>query len=182
MTIAVVFALPAEFAPWRGRHRFRRRPSGPRTYEAQIGPASVRVAFSGVGAPDLRALAETVFAAPPALVIAAGIAGGLKPQYRRSEILAASSVRSTTDDRILAVEETMVSLASRCGATIVDTLLTADRIIVRAGEKQWLGRHADAVDMESFAVLSETARRGVQGIAIRVVGDTVDEDLPLDFT
>ncbi len=38
---------------------------------------------------------------------------------------------------------------------------------------------ADAVEMESFAVLSRARANGVPGIAIRAVSDTVDEDLPL---
>jgi len=181
--IAVVFALPAEFSPWRARHAFRRtNASGREFYDGQIGPTSLRVAFSGVGAPEMRALADTAFDAPAGLVISAGIAGGLKPQYRRSDILVASRLRTTAVDRTLVLDDRLVSLASRCGATIVDSFVTVDRMILRAQEKEVLGRDADAADMESFAVISEAGTRGIAGVAIRVVGDTADEDLPLDFT
>ena len=137
MNIAVVFALPAEFSPWRARHAFRRtNASGRQFYDGQIGPTSLRVAFSGVGAPEMRALADTAFDAPAGLVISAGIGGGLKPQYRRSDILVASRLRTTAVDRTLVLDDRLVSLASRCGATIVDSFVTVDRMILRA-QRTW---------------------------------------------
>jgi hypothetical protein len=44
-----------------------------------------------------------------------------------------------------------------------------------------LGRQGDAVDMESFALLGEAESLSLPALAIRVVGDTVSEDLPIDF-
>ena len=55
-------------------------------------------------------------------------------------------------------------------------------MVLRADEKAALGREADAVDMESFVVIDEAISRGIPAIAIRVIADAADEDLPLDFT
>jgi hypothetical protein len=35
--------------------------------------------------------------------------------------------------------------------------------------------------MESFRILEEAQRRGIPSVAIRVIGDAVDEALPIDF-
>ena len=181
--VAVVFALPAEFSLWRRRRVFRcARTPGPQIYEAGIGRAALRVAFSGIGAPDPRRLAETLLAGPADAVIVAGAAGGLKPRYRRGEVVVATRVKTTASSRLVAADDRMLALASQCGATVVDSFLTVDRMVLHAGEKMALGRDADAVDMESFVVVSEAARHGIPAVAIRVIADTAEEDLPLDLT
>ena len=195
--VAVVFALPAEFSLWRARHAFRRislsrhRPAGAAdpappvpqaTFEAQIDDLPVRVAFSGVGAPNAQAMEETVFAARPGVVIVAGAAGGLKPRYRCGDIIVAEQLQAAVDGRIISIENRLLSAAARCGATVAGLLLTVDRMVLRADDKAALGRTADAVDMESFVVVSEAARHGIPAVAIRVIADTAEEDLPLDLT
>jgi nucleoside phosphorylase len=183
VNIAIVFALPAEFSQWRRRHRFHRAGTGALApYEAQIGRAAVRVAFSGIGAPDARRLQELWFAHPVDAVIVAGAAGGLKPRYRRGEVLVASRLRSAASERVVAADDRLVSLAARAGATVVDSFLTVDRIVLRADDKAVLGRDADAVDMESFAIISGLAARSIAAVAIRVIADAAHEDLALDLS
>lgn len=41
---------------------------------------------------------------------------------------------------------------------------------------------AEAVEMESFAVLAEAAERKIPGVAIRAISDAADQDLPMDFS
>jgi adenosylhomocysteine nucleosidase len=62
----------------------------------------------------------------------------------------------------------------------VKTFLSSDEIIASAEEKAWLAPFADAVDMESFSVLE--AARKLPGVAIRVVSDRFDQDMPMDFS
>jgi hypothetical protein len=41
---------------------------------------------------------------------------------------------------------------------------------------------ADAIDMESFHVLSEARRAGVPAVAVRAISDSPQRRLPIDFT
>jgi len=183
VNIAVVFALPAEFAPWRRRHSFHRvNAAGCEIHEAEIDRAVARVAFSGIGAPDPRRLADIFLAQPADAVIVAGAAGGLKLQYRCGEVLVASQVKTADPGCVVAADHRMLALAAQCGASLVDSFLTLDRMVLRAEEKAALARDADAVDMESFVVIKVAADRGIPAVAVRVIADTAAEDLPLDLS
>jgi adenosylhomocysteine nucleosidase len=54
-------------------------------------------------------------------------------------------------------------------------------LVARSDQKRRLGKQAEAVEMESYAILAEAARFGVPSVAIRAIGDTVDFDMPYDF-
>jgi nucleoside phosphorylase len=179
--VAVVFALEAEFRPWRARRDFRRAGSGrPAIYEAAVGSSRVRAAVCGVGARTLTDATARLFAGADAVAVA-GLAGALRSDYAIGDVLVARRVRRAGSEDTVACAPALVSVASQCGSRVVDSFLTAERIISRADEKRRLGEH-DAVEMESYPVLREAGRSGIPGIAIRVVGDSVDEDLPFDFT
>jgi nucleoside phosphorylase len=183
VTVAVVFALAAEFAPWRRLRRFHSIAGvRPRAYEAQVGVTRVRVLLSGIGAPHARVLTDTIRTDRAAFVVVAGVAGALKPEYETGQIVVARRVLSAEAGAVVSADERLVSLAGTHGATIVESFVSFDRIVARAEEKRRLGNHYDAVDMESFAVLSQAHANQLPGITIRVVGDTVEQDLPIDFT
>ncbi|MBZ5528699.1 MAG: hypothetical protein LAN71_12455 [Acidobacteriia bacterium] len=54
-------------------------------------------------------------------------------------------------------------------------------MLCTAAEKKHLGSAADAVDMESFATLSAALRNNLPALALRVVSDRCDEELPVDI-
>src|SRR5581483_7639221 len=66
-------------------------------------------------------------------------------------------------------------------ATPVEGLYTSDCVVTSAAEKMHLAAMADAVDMETFHITAATAQEGVPAVAIRVISDAADQDLPLDF-
>jgi nucleoside phosphorylase len=180
---AVVFAIPAEFAAWRRRHPFRPIvTAGVPAFEAQIGVTHVRVMTSGIGAPAAASLTGAIHAGGADLLVVCGVGGGLKARHAAGEILAARQVRLAHGDRTAPADERLLAAAERAGATIVDAFVSVDRIAARAEDKARLTNQGDVLDMESFALISEARARGMPTVAIRVVGDTVDENLPIDFS
>jgi adenosylhomocysteine nucleosidase len=63
----------------------------------------------------------------------------------------------------------------------VGWFVTASRAANTAAEKQALSGGADAVEMESYEVLSAARAASVPAVAIRAVSDGADEDLPFDM-
>jgi nucleoside phosphorylase len=183
-TIAVLFALHAEGAPWRSRRAFRRVvPGPPPVYETTVGQSRVRVALSGVGALHVSHIVDLLGAGGVAVdvIVAAGLAGGLRPPHVCGEVVVPRRAQSAASGSFVASDPRLVAAASLCGATVIEVLLCADHVVGDGAEKRRLAEQADAVDMESFWILEEAARRGIPSIAVRVIGDPVDETLPLDF-
>jgi adenosylhomocysteine nucleosidase len=56
--------------------------------------------------------------------------------------------------------------------------LTSDTVIRNAEEKAKLEPFADAVDMESFEILSAAREHKMSAVAIRVISDTSERDIP----
>lgn len=204
MRIAVIFALEAEWTPWRDRHAFRTTRD---VHEADIGRSRVRAAVCGVCAPRAAATVAAVCAGGADALIVAGFGGGLRRIYRTGEIIVARQVhrdapsgactmRETGTARAadegaaparaagsmsIACDEELVTLAGRSGATIAASLLTIDHVAGSADEKSRLGLAHDIVDMESALLLAEARALGVPAVAIRVIGDPVDEPVPIEL-
>ncbi|HWF36903.1 MAG TPA: hypothetical protein VG322_00175 [Candidatus Acidoferrales bacterium] len=190
MRILVTFALENEFAPWRSLRKFRRAKwDTADVFRTEIGAANVNVLLTGVG-PRQAALAMSKISwGEPDTVefcVSAGLAGALRPQYQIGQILVARTVVAErapegSNGRVFEASAPLVSFAQDCGATVAGGFYSAERVISRAEEKEHLGASADAVEMESFTVLSRARADGVPGAAIRSISDSVDEDLPLDM-
>jgi adenosylhomocysteine nucleosidase len=190
MKILVTFALENEFAPWRAMHDFRPGKWGEaNAYCTQIGAAEVGVVLTGAGPRQAGLVASSVLSSESDsinLCVSSGLAGALKTDYKVGQVLAARSVRTETvradlRGNVLESSAPMLSFAADCGATVVDQFYSAERVVGRAEEKRHLGEHSDAVEMESFEILHESAAFGIPAIAIRAISDTVDDDLPLDM-
>lgn len=182
LKILVTFALDLEFAPWRRKHPFRRiAESAFPAYCSEFAEAQVRVALTGVGSVRARNVASAALGWRPDVCIAAGLAGSLRREYQVGAVLAARDVMELESSRIAGVEETLLRRAETCGSVIVERFLTASTMIASADAKKRLGRIAAAVEMESFAVLTEAATHAIPAIAIRAISDGADEDLPMNF-
>jgi len=184
------FALETEFAPWRKLRKFDKCNWGAsEVWCTEVNGLSVAVLLTGAGANLARAaVSEAIHSEYDSLrfCISSGLAGGLRPEHGTGQVLAARSViseegRAGDASQVLDSSEPLVSFAAECGAAVVRRFLTMGRVVGRADEKNHLGASADAVEMESFGVLSATQEKGIPAAAIRVISDRVDEDLPLDM-
>ncbi len=75
----------------------------------------------------------------------------------------------------------LVTRAAQDGAKSIPTLLTADHVVNSAVEKERLSPFAEAVDMETFSILNVARARSLPAVAIRVISDSFDQDLPVDI-
>ncbi|HEX3702092.1 MAG TPA: hypothetical protein VHU82_02100 [Vicinamibacterales bacterium] len=182
MKIAVFFALDAECSPWRAGHRFQSLAGTDGSlFETTFGQSRVRLALIGVGARRLDSIVASALDGGIDVVIGAGVSGGLQDRQKLGDVLVARQVLSERDGRTARADDRLIDVAASCGARIVETFLTSDHIVRDAARKRELGARGEAVDMESFAILAMAAERGLPGLAVRVVGDEVDVELPLDF-
>jgi nucleoside phosphorylase len=186
MRVLVTFAVDAEFAPWRRRRAWSLTDALLDAYETTVGQARVFVVLTGVGsgrAWDATAITrwgERSFD----IIVSSGLAGALRREHRPGEVLVARTVRDFKAQEPLPCDGELVRLAEMCGAKIVETFYTSDRIVVRAEEKRKLAGLADAVEMESRRVIGQARLPGWHDsrcVAVRAISDRADEDLPLDF-
>jgi nucleoside phosphorylase len=184
LKVLVTFALDNEFGPWRRMRDFRRVVQGSHpSYEARVGASQVRVLLTGVRCRTAGDAIRAGFQWSPDVVISSGFAGALRPVYGRGTILAA---RRVIDDRFeprfaQESDRSLLDSASKQGAAPVEAFYTSDTFCLTAHDKRLLNPRADAVEMESYIIMSCAQRELVPAIALRAISDTSDEDLPLDF-
>lgn len=180
MRILVTFAVEAEFAPWHKLRDLRANKVGDiSVFQAQIGRASVDFVVTGMGGQNARRVANVVMAQPYDICIAAGFAGALKPEHVIGTILAAEAVQQIGKSKTLQSSRPLVRAAGIDGAFRSKMFLTSESVIRSAEEKAKLAPFADAVDMESFAILSAAAEHKTSSVAIRVISDTSNRDMPI---
>jgi adenosylhomocysteine nucleosidase len=119
----------------------------------------------------------------PAWVISAGFAGGLDPRIKRGDIVIADSLESP-DGRRLAIDLKMPDAAAGNQPGLhVGRIVTSDTLLHRAADKRVLGerRQALAVDMESWTVGEVCRQAKTRFMAVRIISDAVDDELPADI-
>lgn len=183
MRIVVAFAMDQEFGPWRRSHRFERQsPPKPPVFSVRLAGAEVRVVLTGIGPRSARNAMKTVLEGGADFCITTGLAGGLRSRHRSGDILAAQAVLDPSGVVLEKCDASLLRGAVSCGAREVEAFRSIERIVPTAAEKMRLAVSADAVEMESHVILAESRAAGVPAVAIRVVGDTAEQDLPLDFS
>ena len=128
--------------------------------------------------------------APPELVLTCGFAGGLNPDLKPGEVVfetanapLAPSLSPPGGERVSArTGEGLFSKLSAAGAKPVK-FFCDDRIATTVAEKKKMRAEtgADAAEMESEAIHAICRERGIPCATVRVISDTANEDLPLDF-
>jgi len=181
MNILVTFAVQAEFAAWQRRRKFRRMPGEHACFETTSGGARIVAVLTGMGRNHALDAAGKALLVRPDVCISTGLAGALRSDHRPGDILAARLVSEVGEPVAVASHPELLSTAVDCGARQVERFATSRTIVARSTEKHFLGREAEAVEMESYTILAEAARYGVPAVAVRAISDAVEFDMPYDF-
>ena len=180
----LTFAVEPEFAPWKKSRNFAEATVGGfKVHTATIGDASVDVVVTGMGPANARRVVEAVISDSHAACISSGFAGSLKREHSVGEVLIAAAVERVEDGGIIRCDVAMVREAeSAGGAKKVEKFLCAEKIADSAEGKSRLALLGDAIEMESYAILSVAAKHSIPAVAIRAISDRFDEDMPVDFS
>lgn len=164
MPILVCFALKEEAAPF---HKIAADRPGVFTLIVGIGRQNAEK--------SVRSFLGDGTVAAPSFVLTCGFAGGLNPDLKLGEVMFEVSEPATSNLQL----STRLLVAGAKPAKIH----CADRIATTVAEKQALRAEtgADVVEMESAAIQAVCAERGIPCATVRVISDTANEDLPLDF-
>ena len=183
MKILVSFALENEFAPWRRLRSFTRVAELDfAAYDTKVEAADVRVVLTGVGPERAGSVMARALQWEPNVCISSGVAGSLRATYRVGEVFVAREVMELESGRTIVTDRELVEAAERRGIRLAERLLSSANMVATAEGKGRLGRMAEAVEMESFVVLTEAAARKIPAVAIRAISDAADQDLPMDFS
>lgn len=161
MSTLVCFALKEEAAPF---HKMAKK-------------NGVRILIVGIGRQNAAKSVQNEMASfAPGLVLTCGFAGGLNPNLKLGDVVFEKINQSEASSA-----ECYRQLEA-AGATSAK-FFCADRIATTVAEKKKLRDEtgADAVEMESAAIHAVCAEKGIPCITVRVISDTANEDLPLDF-
>jgi len=178
----VLFALGAEAGGLEDllHNLVRIRGHGFVARQGELQGRRVVVFRSGPGGPSAAKATETLLDGHrPGWLISAGFAGGLSPALARYDVLMAESLTDLAGNRLATGLNVDPASLSATPGVHVGRLLTADRVIRDPAEKRAMGEkyQALAVDMETFAVAEVCRRRRTPMLSVRIVSDTVDEQL-----
>jgi adenosylhomocysteine nucleosidase len=179
MRVLVTFAVDAEFAPWRRLRDLEQSSiSGAVLHKAQIGRAQVDFLVTGMGVANAYRVTNAALQEPYQFCITSGFAGSLKETHAVGDVLVAEAVQLLDKSKTQSCSSNLVHAASQDGAAQVKLFLTCDHVVRTVAEKKQLQPFADAVEMESFGVLSAAHAHKLPGVAIRVISDSVRHDMP----
>jgi adenosylhomocysteine nucleosidase len=184
LKILVTFAVEPEFAAWRRSRNFVATTAGATTvYGSRIPGAEVDVVLTGMGPANARRAVERVLSTEYTLCISSGFAGALKAEHEVGEVLIAEAVEQIGDRKRIQCDVALVQEGAReRGAKKVRCFLTSEKVVGSPEEKARLAEFGDAVEMESYAILSAAAERHIPAVAIRAISDRFDEIMPMDFS
>ena len=152
--------------------------------EGMLGGRRVVMILSEAGRRNAARATEILIEAHrPSRVVSAGLAGGLSPDMKRNEILAADRLLSIDGGDISVVIPPALAEAAERSGVHRGALLTVERMVRLPGDKKKLFEQyaATAVDMETFAVAETCRRLEIPFTSLRVINDTANDELPGDI-
>ena len=138
----------------------------------------VPVFLTGIGRENAEKAAREFLAAhTPSLLITCGFAGGLIGELKVGDVV--FEIPSSEKNDVFAGIRAKLTATGAREAKI----FCADRIATTAVDKKKLREEtgAEAAEMESGAIQAVCGRQGIPCVTVRVISDTANEDLPLDF-
>lgn len=167
--IAIITALPEELAPLLRRAKIERvvRLGRNACHVGMLQGTSVVMMAGGDGLQRAQeSLQKLLEYFEVSLVIGAGIAGSLVDDLGSGDLVVASEIRGA-------------SVRCHLLAARPAVIFTADRMIATAAAKRELAATgAQVVDMESFGWARAASKRDVPLAIVRVILDSVDEEIP----
>ena len=153
-------------------------------HSGRLGDRGLALVAGGIGRANAeRATWALLQGHQPAWVISAGFAGALREGLRHGDIVMADSLVTPSGERLAIDLKVSREALTATPGLHVGRLLTVDRVVAKSADKRKLGETHDAlaVDMETYAVAELCRREKVRFMAVRVISDTVDEELPADI-
>ena len=132
----------------------------------------IRTVLTGMGQRNAENVIRNVLSEQrPGLVLTCGFAGGLNPEFERGRVIFSEDGETHLHSALLA-----------SGATPA-LFHCAEQVATTAAQKRNLRQTtgADAVEMESGIICNICRAYAIPSGTVRVVLDTSDDDLPLDF-
>jgi adenosylhomocysteine nucleosidase len=167
MTTLICFALKEEAA------LFRKFAAGGLRRGHQVS-----ILITGIGRKNAeKSLREFLATNSPDLVLTCGFAGGLNPDLKLGDVVFEIPDLNPPAS-ILGLQAELTVVGAKPAK-----FFCAERIAITVAEKKKLRADtaADAVEMESWAIYTVCRERKIPYATVRVISDTADEDLPLDF-
>ena len=160
--VLVAFARPEESRAFRRRFEGFRRGSGVVFARGKIGHTEVGVVHIGIGPAAAERTFRAVFEEGAwRLAVVAGFAGALSPKLSLGDIVL-EEISSHSSRRIISAD------------LPVETTAAKRALHAQTG--------AQAVDMETDAVARVCAEKSVPVLAVRVISDAAETDLPVPFS
>jgi adenosylhomocysteine nucleosidase len=132
----------------------------------------VRTLLTGIGPRNAeRTIRAALLERKPQRVLTSGFAGGLRPGLAAQTVVFSADKETGWEPALLAAGAQPARFHS------------VERVATTVEEKRalWQATGADAVDMESQIICAVCREQGIPTAIVRIILDTADTNLPLDF-